>query len=191
MKPLTNGSWALTCAQIMLLGLCVCLAGAFVAQLTLGELPCPLCILQRMAMMLCALGPAMILFEARRGHNESAIYAQGFGLSVLAAILGMAISTRQVLLHILPGDPGYGSAVLGLHLYTWALLVFICVLLGAAVGLLLIGTKGWTPPPLRLLSTLLPWLLAGLIAANLLSVFIEEGLHWVLPDDPVYYQLLK
>ena len=41
----------------------------------------------------------------------------------------MAISTRQILLHITPGDPGYGSVVLGLHLYTWALLIF------AALGL--------------------------------------------------------
>lgn len=191
MKSATNGNWATVCAQAMLLGLCVCLTGALIAQLTLGELPCPLCMLQRMAMMLCALGPAMILFEVRRGNSEPAIYAQGFGMSVLAAVLGMSVSTRQVLLHILPGDHGYGSPVLGLHLYTWALLVFICALIGASLGLLLVNTKRWAPPPFRLLSTLLPWLLAGLIAANVLSVFIEEGLHWVLPDDPVHYLLLR
>ena len=35
--------------------------------------------------------------------------------------MGGAIAARQILLHIMPGDPGFGSAFLGMHFYTWAL----------------------------------------------------------------------
>ena len=45
-------------------------------------------------------------------------------MMILGALLGMVMSTRQVLLHIKPGDPGYGGTVLGLHFYTWALITF-------------------------------------------------------------------
>ena len=40
------------------------------------------------------------------------------------------MSGRQVLLHILPGDPGYGGEVLGLHLYSWAFIVFATIIAG-------------------------------------------------------------
>ena len=41
------------------------LAAAFAVQLILGELPCPLCVMQRVALMLVALGPLHILLRAR------------------------------------------------------------------------------------------------------------------------------
>ena len=48
------------------------LAAAFAVQIIAGELPCPLCVVQRIALMLCALGPLYILLQARDG----ALYAQ-------------------------------------------------------------------------------------------------------------------
>ena len=42
-----------------------------------------------------------------------------------------------MLLHILPGDPGFGSPFLGLHLYTWCLIAFISQI--TASGFMLIG----------------------------------------------------
>src|SRR5436309_7130076 len=95
------------------------LAAAFGVQLISGEPPCPLCVLQRIALMLCAIGPLYVLVQSRAGALSCRDLAVGNGLSILAALLGAAISTRQVLLHILPGDPGFGSPVLGIHLYTW------------------------------------------------------------------------
>src|SRR5256885_13136851 len=47
-----------------------------------------------------------------------------YALSLFAAAAGLVFSTRQVLLHILPGDPGYGTALLGHHYYTLALIAF-------------------------------------------------------------------
>ena len=41
---------------------------------------------------------------------------------------------RQILLHIMPGDPGYGSALLGYHYYTWAFIGFaVAIVLIAAM----------------------------------------------------------
>ena len=41
------------------------LVAAFGAQFIAGEPPCPLCVMQRIALMLCALGPLSILIRAR------------------------------------------------------------------------------------------------------------------------------
>ncbi|MEM9257840.1 MAG: hypothetical protein AAGA91_20585, partial [Pseudomonadota bacterium] len=45
------------------------------------------------------------------------------------AVFGAAISMRQILLHILPSDPGFAIAVDGFHFYTWAFIFFVCILL--------------------------------------------------------------
>ncbi len=58
-----------------------------------------------------------------------------YGLVIIAALLGAAIAARQILLHIMPGDAGFGSAFLGLHFYTWAFLCFVAAILAAGVML--------------------------------------------------------
>src|SRR5262245_16321889 len=115
-------------AQVNVLAVCGVLLGAFGVQFVEGELPCPLCVLQRMAMLLCALGPAFILLRTRAGDVDARDFATGYGLSVVAAVAGAVIAARQVLLHVVPPDPGFGAPVLGLHLYTWSLIVFATVL---------------------------------------------------------------
>ena len=93
-------------------------------QFAEGEFPCPLCIAQRMAMMLVVIGPIYIVSQTLKGRASLPVLATGSGIAILGAVLGMAMSSRQVLLHIAPGDPGYGTAVMGMHLYTWALVTF-------------------------------------------------------------------
>ena len=44
----------------------------FVFQFGLGELPCPLCILQRMGMMLASLGALYVVVRALRGDRPGA-----------------------------------------------------------------------------------------------------------------------
>src|SRR5262245_26152802 len=181
------GFWV---AHVNVLAVCGVLLGAFAVQFGQGELPCPLCVLQRMAMLLCALGPAFIIARARQGDVEVGDFAAGYGMSVLAAVAGAAIAGRQVLLHVLPSDPGYGEPVLGLHLYTWSFLVFAAVLLDS--GLNLLFARGLTPRAVKpgWPSALVPWLLGAVILANAVAVLFEEGLHWTLPDDPGRYRLL-
>ena len=89
------------------------LTGAFGVQLIAGEPPCPLCVVQRIALMMCALGPLYLLLQARDRVLTFRDLAVGNGISIIAALLGAAVSTRQVLLHILPGDQGFGSPFLG------------------------------------------------------------------------------
>lgn len=110
-----------------ILGLSLVLVGAFYFQFGLGETPCPLCLLQRMGMFGVILGLALnTAFGFRKEHAS---------LIIGAAIVGGTFSVRQVLLHIapVPGEPtGYGSAVLGMHLYSWAAVVFLTAIAGTA-----------------------------------------------------------
>lgn len=176
-------------ASICILSICFVLTGAFVVQFT-GEYPCPLCILQRMAMMLCALGPAWLIIRAQKGRIDARDYGQCYGISILSALLGASFSTRQILLHIAPGDPGYGSAVFGLHLYTWALIVFLVAIAVSATQLFMLPEKPESVSNDRL-ATFSVWTLGILILANAVVVFALEGFHWFLPDDPDTYQLFR
>jgi disulfide bond formation protein DsbB len=166
------------------------LAAAFVVQVSAGEPPCPLCVVQRIALMMCALGPLFTLRQARDRALTPRDVAIGNGIAIISALLGAAVSTRQVLLHILPGDRGFGGPLLGLHLYTWCLIAFVCQI--AASGLMLVGSA-W------LKEERVPWWMtrvtAGafivIVVANLISVIAEAGLNWDLPSDPVEYLLFK
>ena len=113
-------------ALVALIGV---LAGSLHLQFGIGEQPCPLCLIQRSAMIGLAIGPLMNLLWGIRARH--------YALSILAACVGAAGSTRQILLHIAdPADPGYGPAVLGYHLYTWAFITFVIAIVGCAVLLL-------------------------------------------------------
>ena len=121
-------AFAITLNALGLYALAAVLAAAFAAQLLLHELPCPLCLLQRLQFTLLAIGPILnVRFGPRPSH---------YALSLLAAVVGAAFSTRQILLHILPGDAGYGTALLGYHYYSLALIGFVIaiVLLAAMLA---------------------------------------------------------
>lgn len=176
--------------HLEILVLCFVLLGAFGIQFFEGELPCPLCILQRLGMMLAATGAAFILVKWRNGELTGSDYMTGHALIILAALGGSFVSVRQDLLHIMPGDPGYGDPVMGLHLYTWALVVFVCLIGSSAISLLFSGwflegraRPGWW-------SKAVLGLLAFLILANTVNILLEQGFHFLLPDDPPRYQLL-
>ena len=165
------------------------LGAAFVAQFAAGEPPCPLCVMQRVAMMLAAIGPCHILIAASRGPLEARDVGIGSGILVLGSLLGAAISVRQVLLHILPGDPGFGAPVMGYHLYTWALIAFACNI--GAAGVQLVGLA-WLRPEVGVrspLAAITTGALALMLVANILSVIAEAGFAWKLPDNPVRYLL--
>ncbi len=176
-------------AQFCIVAVSCVLLGAFSVQFLQDELPCPLCILQRMGMMLCAAGPAWLICRARTREVSARDYAECYGISILAAILGGAVALRQVCLHIAPGDPGFGAPMFGLHLYTWAFIVFLTVVAVSGVQMLLLP-RG----PERIRIGFMPRACVGLlvfvVAANALVVFVEEGFHLYLPDNPTSYELL-
>ena len=101
---------------------------AFIDQVWFGELPCPLCILQRAGLIAAGCGIALnIVFGPKPSH---------YGLTIIGAIASAGISIRQILLHIVPGTGFYGPDVWGLHLYTWAFLFAVAIVLGSALMLL-------------------------------------------------------
>src|SRR5262249_54714294 len=117
-------SLALTLNTLGLYAVALVLAVAFAAQLILGELPCPLCLLQRIQFSMLGVGlPPTFPFGPR-----PSLYA----VSLFAATAGAAFAARQVLLHIMPGDPGYGSALLGYHYYSWAFIGFAVAIIALA-----------------------------------------------------------
>lgn len=172
---------------VALLGLIGVLAGSLHLQFGVGEQPCPLCLIQRSAMIGLAVGPAMNLLWGMRPRH--------YALSMLAAVVGGAGSTRQILLHIAPpGDPGYGPTVLGWHLYTWAFVTFLIGVVGMAVLLMWnrpfeLTDQGLdrgilhAPSMLRGVALFaIFWVILDLVIVGI-SVLPECGLG-MCPDDP-------
>jgi disulfide bond formation protein DsbB len=176
---------AISLNVLALYALTALLSAAFAAQLILGELPCPLCLLQRIMFALLATGP---ILNIRYGPHPS-----HYALSLLAAIVGAAVSTRQVLLHIMPGDPGYGTVLFGYHYYTWALIGFVTAI--ALLSLLLLFDRQFetdisVPAVPGRITRLAVWLVIAVTAANVASTLLECGFK-ACADDPVVYELLK
>lgn len=179
--------------HIVAVGYAGVIGGAFSIQLLQGEMPCPLCMLQRMGMILVGIAAVWMIGLARKGKLDLNRYVRAYGLMLLAALLGAGIAVRQIELHILPGDPGYGEAVMGFHLYTWAFVTFFVVMIYTAV-MLLFGKMFMPAVPegkaALWVSRILIAIFFLIIIANIVSVFLEEGFSWYLDDDPVRYELL-
>jgi disulfide bond formation protein DsbB len=175
--------FAVALNALALYAIALILAVAFYFQIVLGELPCPLCMLQRIAFIALAIGPILTLrFGPRPRH---------YAMAIIAAVLGAAIASRQILLHIGPADPGYGSALLGYHFYTWAFISFAVAVLASAVVLLFDGQFEPMSKPLKLapLESGAIWLVLAMAVLNVASAFLECGFG-ACPADPVHYQLL-
>lgn len=179
-------SFAIALNALGLYAVAAVLGIAFAGQFLLHELPCPLCLLQRILFAMLAIGP---ILNIRHGPRAS-----HYALSLFAAIAGAVVAARQVLLHIMPGDPGYGSALLGFHYYTWALIGFSVAIVAIAAVLLFdsqFKSDGTTPPAKagRLAQAAI-WLVIALTAANVVSTLVECGFG-ACPDNPVDYELLR
>src|SRR5260370_1137107 len=117
-----------------------------------------------------------------------------YALSLLAAVAGAVFSSRQVLLHIMPGDAGYGTALFGYHYYTLALIGFAAAIVLLAAILLFdrqFEADGATPQVAAgAFATIAVWLVIGLTALNVVSTLLECGFA-ACAENPVVYELLK
>lgn len=165
-----------------LIGIGGVLTMAFIDQVWFGELPCPLCILQRAGLIAAGCGIMLnVVFGPKPSH---------YGLAIVGAIVSAAISMRQVLLHIVPGTGFYGPPVWGMHLYTWAFLFAVAIVLGCA--LMLFGDRQFSqvqPVSGRLkgLPLIAVLLFLVLTVANVLSTVALCGTD-MCPEDPVDYE---
>ncbi|WP_210496448.1 disulfide bond formation protein B [Microvirga antarctica] len=177
---------AVTLNALGLYAIAAILFAAFVFQIVLSELPCPLCLLQRVAFAALAVGPALnVRFGPRPSH---------YAVSLVAALAGAGVSGRQILLHVLPGDAGYGSAILGYHYYTWAFVIFVIAIV--LIALVLLFDRQFEQafdtrqlPVLGRFEKTAFWLVFALVAGNILNVFVECGPD-VCPDNPTAYLML-
>ncbi|MFK4505464.1 disulfide bond formation protein B [Bradyrhizobium daqingense] len=174
-----------TLNMLGLLGISSILAVAFYYQLALGELPCPLCLLQRAGFIAIGMG---FLFNLRLGERRS-----HYAMILIASLVTGFISLRQVSLHLSPGDPGYGSTLFGLHFYTWALIAAVGVVCYVAFVFVLkdvVGERDAGAPIGGQASNAAFAIFTLLVAANLLSTVLECGAGQC-EDNPVRYLLLK
>jgi disulfide bond formation protein DsbB len=158
----------------MLAALAAILTAAMVMQYALGEIPCPLCLLQRVAMFGCCFG---LIQQLRDDGSE-----RGTGIALLFSVLLLVISVRQTLLDIYPrsGHDYVGNAVLGLHLPVWSVIIAVVLLLGLALRLTLFGgarnaahdERGW---PGIFVQPLVIYVVV-ICAINFLSVIAQCGL---------------
>jgi disulfide bond formation protein DsbB len=153
------------------------LTAAMVMQYAFGELPCPLCLLQRVAMFGVCFG---ILLQFRNGFSY-----QNTGISMIFALMLLVVAERQTLLDIYP-RPGHeyvGSAVLGLHMPVWSVIVGLLLLLAFTAKMAIIGgdrhiedVPAKAFPYFGLAATIIGGYVTLLAVANGISVAVQCGI---------------
>jgi disulfide bond formation protein DsbB len=152
------------------------LAAAMLLQYARGELPCPLCLLERAAMFGISFGAVANIRTGFSWRNT--------GVSLLFAVLLLIIAARQSLLDITP-RPGHayiGSAVLGLHMPVWGVVIALAVVVAYALKIILLGGDARMPgarveafPALAVLAKALALIVVLLAVANAASVLVQCG----------------
>jgi hypothetical protein len=121
-----------------------------------------------------------VILNLRTGFAE-----RNTGISLVFAVLLLIIAARQTLLDIYP-RPGHeyiGSAILGLHMPVWSVVIALCVLAAFALKLTILGGddhRRANPidsfPVLPAVARVLTGALILLCAVNFVSVIVQCGL---------------
>ena len=176
--------------QLNALGLLILsgiLAFALYDQFVYHDLPCPLCLLQRIAFTACIFGTTLNIFYGPRPWH--------YGLLLLSAMLGAGIALRQVSLHVIPGTPGYGNPFFGWHFYTWAFICFTAIIATVSLALLIPGHFTVSSAFIQF-SAQAAWvkftivICFAVICINMVSAFLECGMY-ACDGNPVHYKLLQ
>lgn len=147
---------------------------AMFIQYFLKELPCPLCLLQRIGFFGFIFG-AML-------HFKGSSRFRSMGISLLSIILLIAMSVRQSLLDIYPrpGHAWIGPALFGFHLPVWTFIGCILLLMVIAFEFIFIENdyrvKVDKYPSLKKMANAFSMVAIILCAINLISVILQCGL---------------
>ena len=169
-----------TLLSIYLLGMMAVIAAILTAAMVLqyanGEIPCPLCLLQRVAMFGVCFG---IILQFRHGFSY-----RNTGMSMIFSLFLLIVSVRQTLLDIYP-RPGHeyiGTSVFGLHMPVWSILIAVALLIAFAFQLIVWGGnsqmqhKSLTQQSLlRVLATALSLYVIAIGVINFVSVGVQCG----------------
>jgi disulfide bond formation protein DsbB len=158
----------------MMLAIAAILTVAMILQYYGGEIPCPLCLLQRVAMFGVCFG---IILHFHHGYS-----AQNTGISMLFALFLLIVSARQTLLDIYP-RPGHsyvGDAILGLHMPIWSVVIAMAILTAFAIKLAVLGGEDLRDiqpsPVLARIARLLVLYMVAIGLINFASVVVQCGL---------------
>lgn len=157
------------------------LMAALLFQFVLHELPCPLCLLQRIGFIGIAYG---VLLNLRFGFRPS-----HYAIIILSALFTAFVALRQISLHVIPGTPAYGSALFGWHLYTWSFVAAMIIVVGTTllfgVDRQYLQVAPHTPREIWLRRIIMATILFVLVA-NIASALFECGFGQC-PDNPTTY----
>jgi disulfide bond formation protein DsbB len=135
---------------LMMLVIAGILTTAMMFQYVRGEVPCPLCLLERAALFGVCFG---IMQNFRHGFSY-----RNTGVSLVFAILLLVVATRQTLLDIYP-RPGHeyvGTAIFGLHMPVWSIVIALMLLIAVAVKMAIVGGDEWVGKPQGLPTSIAP-----------------------------------
>ena len=182
--------WVKVLNIIDLIGITLVVATAFIFQFLMNEIPCPLCLLQRIGILAIGFGFLLnIHYEIRPVH---------YALSLLAAVLTAFVALRQVTLHIIPNDRGYGSELFGFHMYTWVFM--LCILVIIYLSILWSIPRQYhlhkdservsevKNPIIKKLGHIVFMIYIFIIGSNIISTLTECGFQ-ECPDNPISYKL--
>ncbi len=160
---------------------------ALFIQIFLHEMPCPLCLLQRFGLLAVNIGALLSIKHGKAFRYDLMI--------IISIIITMIISIRQVMLHIIPGDLGYGLVFLGIHLYTWNVVLSFMMIVSVAIAYLFDAIMPTILHNMICMYRIKIWKIFLIIAVilcltNLISTYLECGFT-MCPSDPTSYMKLS
>lgn len=154
---------------------------ALIFEFVFHELPCPLCLLQRVGFYFMVFG---FLLNLRFGLKPS-----HYSIVILGGFYTAFVALRQIALHVIPGTGAYGDPIFGLHLYTWSFIITLVIII--ATTLIMSINRQFSPKAERKKS--LHWLTQALfifviltLVINIISVILLCGFV-TCPDSPVKF----
>jgi disulfide bond formation protein DsbB len=162
---------------LMMLVIAGILTTAMMFQYVRGEVPCPLCLLERAALFGVCFG---IMQNFRHGFSY-----RNTGISLVFTILLLIVAARQTLLDIYP-RPGHeyvGTAIFGLHMPVWSIVIALTILIALALKMTIVGGDEYLekadPRSFPLVDTIAGFLsvyVIVILAINLVSAVLQCGL---------------
>jgi len=153
----------------------VSLSITMIIQIACHQIPCPLCLLQRLGLLGMGVG---LISAFRRDYSPAHI-----GAVMVFSLYLLMVGVRQSLNNIVarPGHHWIGGTILGLHLPVWAVITAFGLLLLCAAALL-VAPRSAQPfsaekacPLIHRLGVFMSACLIMLCGMNLLMVFLQCG----------------
>lgn len=130
---------------------------------------CPLCLLQRGALVLAGVG---LLLNVRLGPSP-----MHYSMVILCALAGFALAARQMLQQIMPGASASTDTLLGLRWPTWSAAGFLALILFSL--LMLIVDRKWgdnaLKRPVGLPGTIVMGLFLAAALTGVAGAFLQCG----------------